>query len=116
MNTLTLKVHEYDAESHTISVSFVTDDLGQSVNDAPRYVYAVQNYNPDDMDDTIKQIAMQGAFVAFEQLKRIRSMNNETHVNNAQSVVGRVYNFDIADLIKMNVVEGGAHISGVTAI
>jgi hypothetical protein len=104
MDTLTVKVHEYNEETHSLVVSFATDASELSVDESERYSFDIVNYNPDDMSDTLKQICVQGASIAHAKWLREQSKQNETVVNDAKDHVGKVLNFQIADLLPQDIV------------
>mgnify|MGYP003353820229 CR=1 FL=1 len=104
MDTLTLKIHEYDADNHCLIVSFGTDAGEKTVDEYEKYSFEIHNYNPDDIADTIKQIAQQGAQIAHRKYMQEQSKQNEDTVTAAQNEVGKVYNFQIADLLQKDVV------------
>jgi hypothetical protein len=99
MDTLTVKIHEYNEETHSLIVSFATDASDMSVDESERYNFEISNYNPDDMSDTLKQISLQGANIAHAKYLREQSKKNDAVVSAAKDHVGKVYNFPIADLL-----------------
>jgi hypothetical protein len=99
MDTLTLKIHDYDEETHSLIVSFGTDAGEQTVDEYQKFTFNIHNYNPDDIQDTLKQIAKQGAQIAHQQWLKEQSMKNDQVVSNAKAEIGKVYNFPIADLL-----------------
>jgi hypothetical protein len=104
MDTLTVKVHDYNEETHSLIVSFTTDASEMSVDESERYSFEISNYNPDDMLDTIKQISLQGANIAHAKYLREQSKKNEDVVNAAKDHVGKVFNFPITDLLPKDAV------------
>jgi len=49
MDTLTVKVHEYNEDTHSLIVSFATDASEMSVDETEKYSFEIANYNPNDM-------------------------------------------------------------------
>jgi hypothetical protein len=99
MDTLTVKVHEYNEETHSLVVSFATDASDMSVDESEQYSFDIHNYNPDDMADTLKQISLHGARIAHAKYIQEQSKKNEAVVNAAKDQVGKVYNFPISELL-----------------
>ena len=99
MDTLTVKVHEYNEENHSIVVSFTTDASDQTVDESEKFSFDIHNFNPDDMADTLQQIARQGARIAHQRWLREQSLKKQHVVDAAKAEIGKVYNFPISDLI-----------------
>ena len=99
MDTLTVKVHEYNEETHSLIVSFVTDGDEMSVDESEKFNFDIHNYNPNDLQDTLSQIARQGAKIAHQRWLAEQSKKNEEIVAAAKAESGKVYNFPIANLI-----------------
>jgi len=104
MDTLTVKIHEYNEENHSLIVSFGTDAGEKTVDEYERYSFDIHNYNPNDIADTLKQIAQQGARIAHAKYMQEQSKNNTDVVDAAKAEVGKVYNFQIADLLPKDIV------------
>jgi hypothetical protein len=104
MDTLTVKVHEYDEDTHSLIVSFATDASEMSVDESERYSFEIANYNPSDMEDTLIQITKQGAQIAHQKWLAEQSKNNADIVSAAKDQVGKVYNYQIADLLPKDIV------------
>jgi hypothetical protein len=104
MDTLTVKVHEYNEENHSLIVSFSTDATDMSVDETERYSFEIANYNTDDMTETLKQISLQGANIAHQKYLREQSKKNDDIVTAAKAEIGKVYNFPIADLLPKGII------------
>jgi hypothetical protein len=99
MDTITVKIHEYDEATHSLIVSFATDASDQSVDESDRFAFNIVNYNPNDLSDTISRIAKEGAKIAHARWLREQSLKNQSVVDAAKAEVGKVYNYPITDLI-----------------
>jgi len=99
MDTLTVKVHEYNEDTHSLLVSFVTDGDEMSVDESEKFNFDIHNYNPNDLQDTLSQIARQGAKIAHQRWLAEQSKKNAEVVAAAKAESGKVYNFPIADLV-----------------
>lgn len=99
MDTLTVKVHEYNEETHSLVVSFATDGDEMSVDESEKFSYDIHNYNPNDLQDTLSQIAKQGAKIAHQRWLAEQSKKNEEVIAAAKAETGKVYNFPIAELV-----------------
>lgn len=94
-----MKIHEYDEETHSLVVSFASDVNDLDVDDYRKYAYNIGNFNPDDINETIYLIAMQGVDIAGRQKIEEDSKKNVDSIEKAKLEVGKVYNFDINDLV-----------------
>ena len=101
MDTLTVKVHEYNEETHSLIVSFATDGDEMSVDESERFNYDIHKFNPNDLQDTLSQIARQGAKLAHQRWLAEQSKKNEEVIAAAKAESGKVYNFPIADLVEI---------------
>ena len=104
MDTLTVKVHEYNEDTHSLIVSFATDASEMSVDETEKFSFEIANYNPNDMEDTLLQITKQGAQIAHKKWLAEQSKSNDTVVSAAKDQVGKVYNYQIADLLPKDIV------------
>jgi hypothetical protein len=104
MDTLTVKIHEYNEDTHSLIVSFATDASEMSVDESEKYNFEIANYNPNDMQDTLTQISKHGAQIAHQKWLKEQSKNNTDVVNDAKDQVGKVYNYQIADLLPKDIV------------
>ena len=104
MDTLTVKVHEYNEDTHSLIVSFATDASEMSVDETEKFSFEIANYNPNDMEDTLLQITKQGAQIAHKKWLSEQSKSNDTVVSAAKDQVGKVYNYQIADLLPKDIV------------
>lgn len=100
MDTLTVKIHEYNEENHSLIVSFTTDQSDLTVDETEKFNFDIHNYNPQDIDDTIKKIAESGARIALAKWNQQQSKNNTELVDSAKESVGKVFNFQISELIR----------------
>jgi len=119
MDTVTVKVHEYNEENHSLIVSFTTDASEMSVDETERFSFDIHNYNPNDFNDTLSQIARQGARIAHQRWLQEQSKNNVEVVAAAKAEIGKVYNFPIADLINITQhtsPDGDNKLSGITIL
>lgn len=94
-----MKIHEYDEETHSLVVSFASDDNELDVGEYRKYSFNISNFNPDDLQETIYAIAIQGVEIANRQKSEEDSKKNNDSVTNAKLEVNKVYDFDIKDLI-----------------
>ena len=101
MDTVTVKVHEYNEENHSLIVSFTTDASEMSVDETERFAFDIHNYNPNDLNETLSLIARQGAIIAHQKYIKEQSKKNESIVAAAKAEIGKVYNFPIADLVSV---------------
>jgi len=104
MDTLTVKVHEYNEDTHSLIVSFATDASEMSVDETEKFSFEIANYNPNDMEDTLLQITKQGAQIAHKKWLAEQSKSNDVVVSAAKDQVGKVYNYQIADLLPKDIV------------
>jgi hypothetical protein len=119
MDTLTVKVHEYNEQTHSLIVSFATDASDMSVDETEKFNFDIHNYNPNDLEDTLKQITQQGARIAHARYLQEQSKKNEAVVTAAKAEIGKVYNFPIGDLINVKTYaspDGDNNMTGITIL
>jgi hypothetical protein len=99
MQRLKMKIHEYDEETHSLVVSFASDENDLDVGEYRKYTYNIGNFNPDDLRETIYAIAIQGVEIAANQKIEEDSKKNFNSIENAKLEVDKVYEFDLSELI-----------------
>lgn len=99
MDTLTVKVHEYDEETHSLIVSFCTEDSNMSVDEYRKYSYNIQNYDLNNMQETLRQIAIHGLEIAKAQKLQEEVRTNDDYVSKAKSIVGLTMNYNVDTLV-----------------
>ena len=104
MDTLTVKVHEYNEETHSLVVSFATDGDEMSVDESEKFNFDIHNYDPNDLQNTLAQIAKQGANIAHQRWLAEQSKKNEEIITAAKAQSGKVYNFPINELLPKGIV------------
>lgn len=102
MNTLKLKIVGYDEESHSLLVSFASDETASSDPASyPAYAYQPMNMWPDitDANELIKRIGHSGIHMAEQQKIKEQFVDNETLINNLKNFVGQEISYAVNDLI-----------------
>lgn len=99
MERIKVKIHEYDEETHSLIVSFASDDNELGVDEYRKYAFSISNYNPDDLQETIYAIAVQGLSIVNKQKMEEEAKKNNDNVEKAKLEVNKVYDFDVKDLI-----------------
>jgi hypothetical protein len=101
MNTLKMKIVGYDEESHSLIVSFASDETASSDPASyPSYAYQPMNMWPDitDPNELIRRIGQSGMHMADQQRVREQFVANQTLINNLKSFVGQEISYSVADL------------------
>jgi len=99
MDTLTVKIHNYDEETHSLIVSFSTDATELSVDETEKFAFSIHNFNPNDLTDTLEKITREGAKIAHQRWLREQALKKQEVVEAAKAEIGKVYNYPISDLI-----------------
>lgn len=101
MNTLKMKIVNYDEDSHSLIVSFASDETA-STDPASYTAYAYQPMNmwPDitDPNELIKRIGQAGIHIAEQQKTQEQFISNESLINSLKSFVGQELSYSVADL------------------
>jgi hypothetical protein len=101
MNTLKMKVVSYDEDSHSLIVSFASDETAsQDPSTYTAYAYQPMNMWPDisDPNELIKRIGHAGIHIAEQQKIQEQFVLNETLINGLKSFVGQEISYSLADL------------------
>jgi len=99
MDTLTVKIHEYDEETHSLVVSFSTDATDLSVDETEKFAFSIHNFNPNDLTETLKKITREGAKIAQQRYLKEQALKKKEVVQAAKLEVGKVYNYPINELL-----------------
>ena len=101
MNTLKMKIVSYDEDSHSLIVSFASDETA-SPDPASYTAYAYQPMNmwPDitDPNELIKRIGQAGIHMAEQQRIQEQFIANQTLVNSLKAFVGQELIYSVSDL------------------
>lgn len=101
MNTLYMKIHEFDADSHSLIVSFASDQTkSKDPNDYGRVAFQPATMWPDvtDLNEIKKRLAVAGVWHAERQARLEFLEENPGTVNNLKSLVGQSEAYSISSL------------------
>lgn len=101
MQTLKMKIVGYEDESHSLIVSFASDETAsQDPSTYPSYAYQPMSMWPDitDAEELIKRIGHAGIHMAEQQKIKEQFVANETLINGLKSFVGQELSYSINDL------------------
>ena len=101
MNLIKLKINGYDEESHSLLVSFASDET-QSQDPATYQSYAYQPMTmwPDvnDVNEIKKRLAQAGIYLADQQRIKEQFKADPAKVEAYKAMVGEVLEFNISDI------------------
>ena len=101
MQTLKMKIVGYEEESHSLIVSFASDETASpDPASYPSYAYQPMNMWPDitDANELIRRIGQSGMHMADQQRIKEQFVGNETLINNLKSFVGQELSYSVTDL------------------
>lgn len=101
MNKIKYKIKRYDEDSHSIIVSFSSDETAtNNPDDYAEYALQPLQTYPDvtDMEELKKKIALEG--IALAELGKIEedARANTTMQNNWKSLVGQTFEYNVSDV------------------
>ena len=98
MKSIKMKIHEYDEQTHSLIVSFCSDDSVEDIDNCKKIAFNINNYNPDDLQDAIQKIAKHGIeMIKKEQLLQ-QSQSNLTIKEQAMTHVGKTFEFNTDEI------------------
>lgn len=101
MNKIKLKINGYDEESHSLLVSFASDET-QSQDPATYQSYAYQPMTmwPDvnDVNEIKKRLAQAGIYLADQQRIKEQFKADPAKIEAYKAMVGEVLEFNISDI------------------
>jgi len=102
MNTLYMKIHEYEEASKSLVVSFASDlTASQDPADYPAYAFQPLNMWPDvvDIEELKKRIAVAGVYHAEQQAREEAFNVDPTRVAQIKNLVGQLRAYAMVDLM-----------------
>ena len=101
MQTLKMKIHSYDDVSHSLVVSYASDETASSDPDAyTSYAYQPMTMWPDitDAQEIKKRLAHSGIYMAEQQKLKEQYVTDEARINALKALVGTVTEYSITEL------------------
>lgn len=101
MNKIKLKINGYDEESHSLLVSFASDETqSQDPSSYQSYAYQPMTMWPDvtDVNEIKKRLAQAGIYLAEQQKIKEQFKADHAKIDAYKALVGQVVEFNIADL------------------
>jgi len=102
INSVTMKIYEFEESSNSIIVSFKSDQSTKSIDDQPRLAFQPTMFDDTDPDRIIKRIAHAGLSIAEMQDKQDALKDNSVAVNSYKGKVGQSLTFALADFDEFN--------------
>jgi hypothetical protein len=102
MNTLKLTITGYDAESHSLLVSFASDTTASpDPSTYPSYAFQPLTMWPDltDVQELKKRIAIAGMHCAESQEAKEKFMADTQRIAELKNLVGQTCEFTVAELL-----------------
>ena len=101
MQTLKMKIHSYDEASHSLLVSYASDETASSDPTAyEAYSYQPMTMWPDitDAAEIKKRLAHSGIYMAEQQKLKEHYVTDEARINALKALVGTVTEYSITEL------------------
>jgi hypothetical protein len=102
MQTLKMKIHSYDDETHSLIVSYASDETASSDPASyTSYAYQPMTMWPDitDAEELVKRIGQAGVHMAEQQKVKESFAQNQQLIDNLKSFVGQEKTYSVADLL-----------------
>ena len=96
-----MKIHSYDEASHSLIVSFASDETSSPDPDAyTSYAYQPMSMWPDitDASEIKKRLAHSGIHMAEQQKLKEQYVADESRINALKALVGTVTEYSITEL------------------
>lgn len=101
MNKIKFKVKEYDEETHSIVVSYSSDETAtNNPDDYTPYNVQILEAHPDvtDIEEMKKKIAEQGIGIADDNKRSEDAAANTTMQAKLRELVGQTFEYNMSDL------------------
>jgi hypothetical protein len=101
MNTLRFKITGYDEESHSLLVSFASDEtISQDPSNYQSYAYQPMTMWPDitNIDEIKKRIAQAGIYMAEQQKIKEQFVADDVRIKAFKEMIGETFEFKIEDI------------------
>lgn len=102
MNTLYMKIHQFDAQSYSLIVSFASDTTkSQNPADYPQYAFQPVSMWPDidDPAEIKKRIAVAGMYHAEQQERQEKFNDDLTQIQQYEAMVGQQETYPVSELL-----------------
>lgn len=103
INSVTMKIYDFEEASNSIIVAFNSDQSTKSIDDQPRMAFQPTMFEDTDPNKIIKRIAHAGVSIAETQDKQEALAQNLVAVNAYKDKVGQSLTFTLADFDEFNV-------------
>lgn len=103
MQTLKMKIVGYDDASHSLIVSFASDETAsQDPSVYPSYAYQPMTMWPDitDAEELVKRIGQAGVHMAEQQKVKEAFAQNQQLIDSLKSFVGQEKTYAVEDLLE----------------
>lgn len=102
MNKIKIKINGYDEQSHSILVSFASDETkSQDPSDYQAYAYQPMSMWPDisDLEEIKKRIAQAGLYLVEQQKIKEQFVADENRIQSLKSMVGKTFEYNLEEVI-----------------
>ncbi len=101
MNKLKLKIKGYDEITHSLLVSFASDENLKPIDEYAALAYQPSTMFPDvnDPQEALKKIAVSGIHIANNQKIQENLVNNPATIQAYKDMVGQTFEYNVADII-----------------
>jgi hypothetical protein len=101
MQTVYMKIHEYEEESKSLIVSFASDTTRYQDPDMyTRYAFQPLRMWPDvdDPEEIKKRIAVSGMYHAEQQEREEKFIDNQENIEKYRNMIGQVSSYSVENL------------------
>lgn len=104
MNTLKMKIVDYEEASNSLLVTFASDETKNDVGSYATLAYQPSTMFPDikDPQEIVKRVAIAGVHIADLQRIQEQFVSDPVTVNALKALKGQVLEYNVADLIGAN--------------
>ena len=102
MNKIKMKINGYDEQSHSLFVSFASDETkSQNPSDYQNYAYQPMSMWPDisDLEEIKKRLAQAGLYLVEQQKIKEQFVADENRIQSLKSMVGKTFEYSLDEVV-----------------
>lgn len=93
-----MKIHDYNPDTHSLTVSFASDQAAESVENYPRFVFNPHNMSGNNVAEVLKTIARSGKTIAEAQDLKEQSVANTELTTAYRLLANQTFTYSVTDL------------------
>lgn len=100
MPKIKIKIHDYDIESGSLTISFVGENAKKSIDEQERLAYQPSTFpDPANPEAVFEEIARTSVYYLQQQLKDEQFKQNKSLNEKYKEYIGKEFEFDEDDLL-----------------